>query len=192
MSRQSIEEQGILSIEESQVSDSDNIVINFNVDPFDLTTDSSSVISSDSSTLSEEDTFPLEGIVPTPRQLRRPVFFYPIRNREGRDFVFGFNTRINASQSDNYFHGLLLSSINNLDHRICSAFRARGTRNIKLEILRSRHKNQPVVILKSYCQRSFVHKVLLGDGSIIYIQQRHVRLLDPHFFLPSDFPVYHY
>ena len=187
-----IADQGVLRTKEFQVSDTGILLFNPNIDPFDRTTDSdsSSEISSDSIAISEEDLYPLAVIIPLPRQLRIPVYFYPIRNREGRDFVFGFNTRINTTQSDNYFNGLLPFSRNNLDHIICSAFRARGTRNVKLEILRGRHINQPAVILKSYCQRSFVHKVLLGDGSTIYIQQRHVRLLDPHFFLPFGFPVY--
>ena len=163
------------------------------VEPFDLTAiecDSSSISSGDSSTLTDDDPFPLPVIFSTPRQLRRPVYYYPIRDREGIDFVFGFNSRINTSQADAYFHADLRFSAHNLDFRLSSAFTATGPRNVKLGILSGKYKKQSAVVLKSYVRRSCIHKVLLGDGSVIFIHQRHVRLLDPFFFLPFGFPTY--
>ena len=179
--------------EEEILETSRHPIIQWIDDPFEQTTseeDSLSGSTSDSSTLADDDPFPVQVIISTPRQSRRPVYFYPIRGSEGRDFVFGFSSRINTLQADAYFLDVPSFSSQNLNNRISSVFRARRSRNVKVGIIRGKYKNQPGVITKSYTRRSCVHKVLLGDGSSIFIHQRHVLLLDPYFFLPFGFPTY--
>ena len=65
---------------------------------------------------------------------------------------------------------------------------------MKLYILRGVHKGQPGVIVSSrYSEKSeshSVHRILLGDGSIVSIPQENVRLLDPSFILPFGIPVF--
>ena len=73
--------------------------------------------------------------------------------------------------------------------RVSHTFRARGTRNVKVLITKGRYKAEHGVIVKSYCRKRSLHRVLTADGCVTSIKQIHLRRLDWSFFLPYGIPV---